>query len=276
MVLSAWAKSYCKKIFKGYRVLKKAFKQTGLAIAFAATALFGTQAALAAPMVLTNGSSIRLGYDGSPWGGGGFNVTGVNVTGDQFWTFCLEYNEHFSPGSTPYYVQINTGAVNGGLTNAGTYAGDPNGTTNFDPLSKATAWLYTQYRSGTLSTLSNALVTPLPGSEADENALQLAIWKLEGELTGSAATTYNNNSVGTVGAQAQAWVAAAIAGGNTWSDTGNVRVLNLYSSYSNGNFSGASQDQLYLVPVPEPVSLSLLGLGLVALGFAKRRKQNAA
>ena len=53
-----------------------------------------------------------------------------------FETFCVEYNEHFTPGSTFYYG-ISQGAINGGIS-----GGNP------DPISRGTAWLYLQLRSG--------------------------------------------------------------------------------------------------------------------------------
>jgi hypothetical protein len=107
------------------------------------------------------------------------------------------------------------------------------------------------------------------------DAFQLAVWKLEGELSAAASAAaldaYNNN------AQAKAWVALAIAQSASWADPGNVAVLNLFTGYDpiTGIFSGPGQDQLYLRPVPEPGTLGVIAAGIAGLGLARRRKAKA-
>ncbi|GEM_PF-668276 len=242
-------------------------KRLAASAVLSALTLFGAQTVSAAALDLTDGDRIKLTREasnfGGGFGGGEFVATGVSVfngAGDSFLTFCLEYTEHISL-NTNYYVKINTGAVNGGNSSAAAYAGDVAGTSTFDPISNATAWLYTQYRSNSLSGFTN--------NDASANALQLAIWNLEGELTGSAAASalsaYNSNTT------AQNWVTSAIANGT---GIGNVRVLNLYSDAA---MTVRAQDQLYLAPVPEPEIYAMMGLGLGLMGFvARRRKQNGA
>lgn len=235
-------------------------KTTQALLATLIAALFAAQPALAAPMDLADGDRVKLdrvGTYGGIGGGGEFRTVGVNVAaglGDSFETFCLERTESITLG-TPYYVDINTEAKAGGY--GGAVAGA-------DPLSYSSAWLYTQYRNDALDDLFGGFSYT---SNASLNSLQLAFWKLEDELDPSWLATY--------GADAMAVSLVSVASASGWTSLGDVRVMNLYSSYSpTGGFSGPKQSQLYMMPIPEPETYALLMAGLGLMGFvARRRKQ---
>jgi hypothetical protein len=174
---------------------------------------------------------------GSP--GGEFQLTVYDTPGgspvDQFITFCLQMTEYMDFTST-FKVQ-----------SVSTQTDDlPSG----DPLDQRTAYLYAQFRNGSLSGYNYG-----PGGAGDEtsaNLLQNAIWYFEGENVGN--QSYNpfvqaaNNAVNN----------------GQWSGLGNIQVLNLF--YQDGR---RAQDQLTMVP--EPSTLTLLGSGFAALFFRRRK-----
>ena len=176
---------------------------------------------------------------GSP--GGEFLLSVYDTPGgskvDQFITFCVQMTE-FMDFTNVFSV--------GGITD---HTDDqPAG----DPLDQRTAYLYTQFRSGSLSGYNYGINGA--GDPTSANLLQNAIWYFEQENVGNQSSNpfvmAANNAVNS----------------GQWSGLGNVRVLNLY--YENG---GHAQDQLSLVPVPEPSSLVLLGSGVLALCFRRRK-----
>lgn len=227
--------------------------------AFSIALLSAVSVAFAAPLDLHDGDQVKLGWAANhgTTGAGAFTATGVGVSGDSFLTFCLERTEYVSL-NTPYYVQIDTAARNGG------YGGQTS--PGVDPISAGTAWLYTQFRNGSLD--DGGFSGFQYGTSATHDALQLAFWKLEGELNSTWLNTYLNNPL------AQSLVQGAST--SNWNSIGDVRVMNLYSGYSNGVFSGAKQSQLYLAPVPEPETYAMLMAGLGLMGVvARRRKQGS-
>lgn len=189
--------------------------------------------------------------------GGEYTVTGVAPTVfDSFQTFCLEVPQ--SVQDNPQTYQLNSGAIAGG-NSPGSWG--PDGVPGFDPVSIGTAWLYTQFRAGTLGGYDYTLGA---GREASAYGLQLAIWFLENEY-----------SSGVLNAEAEAFLALAQGAFAPGTDItlGDFGAQGVYAMNLIGPTGEPSQDML---AIPDGgATLSLLGLGLVGLGMASRRLRRA-
>lgn len=215
---------------------------------------------------ISRGNLLRV--EGGSWqsgGGGEFKITalsgfaGLNglpsdpLGGDSFQSFCLERNRvlHLGPGSSGHANEY--GFVMGTAAVAGGYGGG-----SPDPISAATAFLYTQFRMGTLSGYAFGGTNEERAASAE--SLQIAIWTLEDEYGGSTIPAPAN-------AQAEQWVADALAAAaGSWGQTlGLVRVLVLSQNGTD------SQDVLTMIPLPPAVwgGLAALG-GIVAFRRGRR------
>lgn len=212
---------------------------------------------------VTDGAGIYNGGDAS---GGAFTINqdqgvngvmgGTGGSATSFLTFCIEFNEHIGFNKY-YYTKIDTVAVEGGV-------GGPSP----DPLSSATALLYSTFRAGGLI---NGISINTP---ALVSSLQYAIWRLEDEIAQDSGGNWATISPGID--QAYVPVAKAMV---QWAQTNangslyNVRVLQLWN---NSQMTDNAQDQLTIV-VPTP-SASLAGVGLLGacvIGASVRRRRLA-
>jgi len=190
--------------------------------------------------------------------GGEFTLTPnqdlSELTGEltTFESFCLEITEQIIPGT--YSVIVNDEAVGGGVN-----LGAP-GSEGGDPLDKRTAYLYSEFRAGTLAGYN---YTVGPNRAASAKALQDVIWYLEDEI----AMTWGAGSL-----QDQFLTAAqAAVDSGEWTDLGDVRVLNVYALDHAGEAQYRHQDMLVMSTVPAPGAIVLGALGSFVVGFLRRR-----
>lgn len=189
------------------------------------------------------------------------NTSGVATGGDiqvgkVFKTFCVEIGETLGNGS--HVFDVNTEAYQGGASPF-----------NPQPLVSQTAFLYTQYRAGTLTSLAG-IASFDDTIQSDVEALQDALWFFQNQL--GVADVDDNNTV-VLSSKAAAFAAAAndavANGAYGWAGgIGNVRILNM-GGPAGGYPFGASQDVLALVPLPQGVGLA--SAGLLVLGARRRR-----
>ena len=184
-----------------------------------------------------------------------------------FQSFCLEVGEHIYDN---LHVKVSETYKDGTTPGSHAYAG---GEGDGDDLNTETAWLYTQFATGQLTDYAyTGTVDGLNRSET-AGALQRLIWSMEGEGGGSGWSVNETLYYGVEIEDDQLdlidlWE-TEFKNDTGWSGIGNVRVLQLYGSYLNDEYSCFRQDQLYLVPVPGAILLGILGLS--AAGLKLRR-----
>lgn len=197
---------------------------------------------------LTKNIDTQIYFDGSG------NPTRMTTS---FQTFCLEKDELIGP--LPHMIEQTI--VNWDGTNSYAVAGGISGQTGpeGDPIDIKTAYLYSQFATGQLSNYDYPTAGTMPGDDRDTDAqaLQNAIWYIEGEIgIGDAPGV-------ALSGKALAWYNEALA--NAVQKDYGVRALNLYDNST----LTARQDMLYYVPVPGAVILGILGLSVAGIKLRK-------
>jgi len=208
----------------------------------------------------------------------------VPANTQNFRTFCIEENEYIS-GGTPYNATIDGTASVAGRAYAGGVGGP-----NPDPISVATAYIFQNFERDNYKTTNNLGGSIVIGGIASgttstlANAVQLAIWSLEQEVTLSVGGHSGLDDL------AQSLITDAnsgLAGGKTvaltfWRDGGgvqtfnDVRVMNLTTTDASHTLA---QSQIVLsnanadVPLPGVAWMGLASFGGLAGARVIRRRR---
>lgn len=216
----------------------------------------------------TSFASLQVGslvtFDTSPPGtfGGRFHLTdGGSPAGKDiapFETFCVELTEFVSNNTTYVITGIGDVTVQGGRT-----------------LTNKAAWLYTEFRNGTLNGFDYDSSITLSSAD-DANALQWALWQEMG---------YSNAAQNSILPGSPAAGYEAIYNGKSWEDDyandaswdkssdflGDVRVINLQTQ--NGE---PAQDQLVILPdtaiIPEATTFAVWSILAMAGALSYRKR----
>lgn len=186
---------------------------------------------------------------------------------ESFQTFCMEADEYAARPMTIWVSEASVNEADGkaGIPGSGSHAwGGGTNTNDGDNLDPFTAWLYTQFATGSLSeyAYSGTNIYALNRSQT-AGALQWLIWTTEGETGGSVNGIYPDEDQEKL---IKHWEGLYDASG--WTGIGYVRVLQ--NSYRWGG--GAAQDFLYLVPLPGAIILGIISLSGVSIAGWKLRK----
>ena len=200
------------------------------------------------------GSIIKI-HNGPGGPGGEFGIEDLAAPGViDFITYCVEKNEYIN-FTAPFYVESIASYANlGGI----------GGPTN-DPVDPRTAWLYYNYRQGTLANYDYGPITDTDTSRAmSANALQNAAWYLEEEQS---SPVTGQDYVDAADAEYQSYLNDPGYFGNMEAAIANVRIMNLRWNDENGNLA---QSLLFSIPEPGTIAIwSVLGMiGLV--GYFRR------
>jgi len=209
-----------------------------------------------------NGGEFTLSSDGGPGlllDLSGYAAETKNQTGSttipSFQTFCVERTEYIE---SPMEIWVSTTSTTSSVDGSGSHAIYGSAAPLGDDLDPMTAYLYTEFATGTLAGLGYDYTGTTRAVSA--GALQNVIWGIEGEF-----------GVWTpaAGLETDFYNAAFAAVNASWTGIGGVRILNSWVPGHRGEGGYEKQDQLYLVPVPAAVLLGMLGLSVAGVKLRK-------